>query len=81
METKNGPKVHGFFFPKNVNLRKKWLKAIPRDDFEPTKHTRVCEAHFAEGNIIKCTSVQDSKTGESFKVDLLKPRLKEVSDK
>lgn len=49
----NGPKVSVFGFPKDVSLRQKWLKAIPRDNFEPTNNTKVCEAHFPEGSIIK----------------------------
>lgn len=76
---KNGPKVHVFGFPKDVNLRQKWLKAIPRDNFEPTNNTKVCEAHFPEGSIIKSTTVQDSNTGKIFTIELLKPRLREDS--
>lgn len=74
---KNGPKVHVFGFPKDASLRQKWLKSIPRDNFEPTNNTKVCEAHFPEGSIIKSTTVQDSNSGKIFTIDLLKPRLKE----
>lgn len=37
----NGPKVSVFTFPANKELRQKWLKAICRDDFVPTKQSVV----------------------------------------
>lgn len=33
---KNGPKVSTFSYPKDEELRKKWLKAICREDFAST---------------------------------------------
>lgn len=35
-----GPKVSTFGFPKQEELRRKWLAAIPRD-YEVTKYSRV----------------------------------------
>ncbi|CAH1114716.1 unnamed protein product [Psylliodes chrysocephalus] len=72
-----GPKVRVFGFPNDENLRKKWLKVIPRDNLQPNKNTKVCELHFAEGNIIWQISKQDSKTGKIVTTNLERPRLKE----
>ncbi|XP_076296541.1 uncharacterized protein LOC143216874 [Lasioglossum baleicum] len=33
-------------FPKNPELREKWIKAINRKDFEPSVHSRICSKHF-----------------------------------
>lgn len=38
---RNGPKVHAFSFPSNAELRQKWLDAIPRQYFQPGKHSKV----------------------------------------
>lgn len=50
-----------FLFPKNEELRKKWLAAIPRKNWTPTKYSAVCSFHFAENDIqryekIVCTN-------------------------
>lgn len=42
----NGPKVSVFTFPANKELRQKWLKAICRDDFVPTKQSVVSHIYF-----------------------------------
>ncbi len=36
----------GHEFPKNESLRKKWIWAIRRDKWTPTKFSYVCKAHF-----------------------------------
>jgi hypothetical protein len=36
----------GHQFPKNENLRKKWMCAIRRDKWTPTRFSYVCQAHF-----------------------------------
>ena len=38
---KNGPKVHVFSFPKEEKFRQAWIKAIKRDNFTPTQHSKV----------------------------------------
>lgn len=38
---RNGPKVRVFNFPKDGELRRKWIRAIVREDFVPTNHSRV----------------------------------------
>ena len=31
---------------KNEEFLKKWLAAMKREDFVPTKHSRICDDHF-----------------------------------
>ena len=33
-------------FPKDPRMRELWIKAIPRADWSPTVHSRVCSLHF-----------------------------------
>ncbi|XP_076278844.1 THAP domain-containing protein 2-like isoform X2 [Lasioglossum baleicum] len=33
-------------FPKDPQLREKWIKAISSESFEPSAHSRVCSKHF-----------------------------------
>ena len=35
-----------FSFPENQELRRKWMRAIPRDNWEPTSNSGVCKQHF-----------------------------------
>lgn len=43
---RSGVKVPVFSFPKNEELRRKWVIAIRRNDFTPTKNARV-SIHFS----------------------------------
>ena len=38
---KNGPKVHVFSFPKDKELSDIWIHTIKRENFSPTKFSRV----------------------------------------
>ena len=38
---RNGPKVTVFGFPQDPDLRKKWLHAIKRKDFQPSNSAKV----------------------------------------
>ncbi|CAB4056056.1 unnamed protein product [Lepeophtheirus salmonis] len=38
-------------FPKDENLKKQRLRAIPRKDFVPSKHSRVCSRKFHESSL------------------------------
>lgn len=42
-----------FHFPKNEELRKKWISAIPRKNWSPTQHSKVCSMHFLETDIMR----------------------------
>uniref|UniRef100_A0A3B5KYD2 THAP-type domain-containing protein n=1 Tax=Xiphophorus couchianus TaxID=32473 RepID=A0A3B5KYD2_9TELE len=37
-----------FHFPKETNLRKRWVKAIRRKGFSPNTSTRLCSEHFKQ---------------------------------
>lgn len=39
-------------FPANPDLRKKWIEAVKRRNFEPTRNTRLCEKHFTPESYI-----------------------------
>ena len=67
-------RVNVFSFPKDDNLLKKWL-AIPRDNFHPSKSSRVCENHFRKESIIRLSTFYDEKSGKTLEVPLKYPRL------
>ncbi|GBP97912.1 THAP domain-containing protein 2 [Eumeta japonica] len=64
-----------FSFPRNEELKKKWTHAIHRQNFQPTKHSRVCELHFTEKDIRRTSEMYDDRTGKKLVVNLQKPRL------
>lgn len=35
-------------FPKNPEMREKWIKAINQKDFKPSIHSRICSKHFVK---------------------------------
>lgn len=69
-------KVAVFSFPTDNSLRKKWISAIPRKNFTPTKHTKVCESHFRKEDVIRFVTEQDNKSGKIISARLGHPRLK-----
>ncbi|XP_042913127.2 uncharacterized protein [Parasteatoda tepidariorum] len=70
-------KVHIFSFPKNEELLKKWVKAIPRTNLIVTKNTKVCERHFQSDDIEFETTFYKESTGETLRAKLKYPRLKD----
>ncbi len=44
--SKDGVKL--FCFPKDPALLEKWLQALPRKDFHPKEHSRLCSMHFKQ---------------------------------
>ena len=40
-------------FPQDETVRAKWIRAISRKDFVPTKHSRVCSLHFRETDFVE----------------------------
>ncbi|GFT51925.1 toll-like receptor 4 [Trichonephila clavipes] len=50
-----GQTVKTFGFPKEDFLRKKWIQAISRKDFVPSKYSKVCELHFSDDAIRRYT--------------------------
>ncbi|CAN8025714.1 unnamed protein product, partial [Ixodes persulcatus] len=73
----NGPKVRVFSFPSDKSLKAKWLRSIPRKDFVPTKHSRVCEKHFARDCFITTLTHHDESTGRTLEVNRMRTKLTE----
>ncbi|XP_077498110.1 uncharacterized protein LOC144108803 [Amblyomma americanum] len=63
-----GPKVRVFGFPKDEAHRKAWMRAVPRKDFTPTIHSKVCELHFHEQDFITKLSHHDKQTGRTIEL-------------
>ncbi|KAJ3661688.1 hypothetical protein Zmor_006075 [Zophobas morio] len=74
---KNGPQVSTFTFPKSEDLKRKWLAAIKRIDFEPSPNSRVCELHFSQADIERETTYFHEKSGRLLTAPLSHPRLKQ----
>ncbi|KAM7300812.1 uncharacterized protein ISCGN_016397 [Ixodes scapularis] len=72
----SGPKVRVYRFPSDAERRTAWTKAIPREDFAPTKYSVVCEKHFSPGDFATTTTYTDEKTGRVLEVPLQLRRLK-----
>ena len=52
------PGVGAHHIPKKPDIRKKWLDAIPRANWKPTKHSRICSlvrflSDFSHGLTVK----------------------------
>ena len=39
--------------PKDKEIRKKWIQAIPREDWTPSASARICSLHFEEEDFVK----------------------------
>nr|XP_042912672.1 THAP domain-containing protein 2-like [Parasteatoda tepidariorum] len=70
-------KVHIFNFPKNEELLKKWVKAIPRTNLIVTKNTKVCERHFQSDDIEFEATFYKKSTRETLRAKFKYPRLKD----
>lgn len=68
-------RVHIFALAKDEQLSKQWVRAIPRDNFQPTKNTRVCEQHFSKGSIKFFNTYFDEKSGKTVDIPLQRPTL------
>ncbi|XP_054719278.1 THAP domain-containing protein 1-like [Uloborus diversus] len=73
----NTPKVQLFSFPKDDELKRKWISAINRQDFIPTKYTKVCEQHFHDSDIRKEAECYDDRTGKKVTAPLKRFQLNE----
>ncbi|XP_046408042.1 uncharacterized protein LOC124172639 isoform X2 [Ischnura elegans] len=63
--TKNGPKVQVFGFPKDPLLSEKWARAIGKEaDFVPSYSSKVCELHFMPDDIRRESYAVDESTGQ-----------------
>ncbi|GBM86994.1 hypothetical protein AVEN_19892-1 [Araneus ventricosus] len=67
---KKNENVSVFSFPRNENLKKSWITAIKRQDFIPTKHSRVCINHFPIKDVITSLKAFNERTGELIQAPL-----------
>ncbi|KAK4884968.1 hypothetical protein RN001_001239 [Aquatica leii] len=70
--------VTTFSFPKNEEIRSKWLRAIPRKDWIPTPSSVVCCKHFNDMDIIRFHKFLQPD-GSCTQVALRYPKLKDVA--
>ncbi|KAG8183366.1 hypothetical protein JTE90_008269 [Oedothorax gibbosus] len=71
-----GRTVSVYSFPKEDGLKKAWLAAINRKDFNLTTSSKVCELHFGQADFDYEASHFDSKTGQYYSAPLQVKRLK-----
>uniref|UniRef100_A0A0K2V098 Putative LOC100212901 [Hydra vulgaris] n=1 Tax=Lepeophtheirus salmonis TaxID=72036 RepID=A0A0K2V098_LEPSM len=67
-------KIGYHMFPKDEALRKKWIQAIPRKNWEPTKYSAICALHFDSSDLR--TEPQDSNKFRRNKPNLIRKVLK-----
>lgn len=60
---------------KNPELRRQWIAAVNRKDFEPSKYVRVCSEHFVDGKPSEENPVPVLRLGYTKKV--VKRRLRQ----
>lgn len=49
--------VSVFLFPKNEICRQKWINAVHRKNWTPSKNSAVCSKHFRENDIVRYENV------------------------
>lgn len=64
-----------FTFPQQKEKLNKWLRAIPRKNWSPSKYSRVCANHFSENDIIRFEKSYNSDGTFKHDVPLKNPRL------
>ncbi|KAH8019855.1 hypothetical protein HPB51_022827 [Rhipicephalus microplus] len=69
-------KVRVFRFPHDEELCRKWVRAVPRENFSPTQYSRVCELHFQPEDIMYETSYVDDRTGRTVTAPLPSSRIR-----
>jgi hypothetical protein len=64
-------------FPKDPEVCSKWLRAIPRKDFQPSKHSRMCSLHFTDDDfVVERTDKQDRRRRKNAASHLVNRYLK-----
>ncbi|CAH1961807.1 unnamed protein product [Acanthoscelides obtectus] len=66
--------VSTFSFPKEQELLEKWIRAIPRKDWIPTKSSAVCANHFCDSDIVRFSEFT-LPNGQINKIPLKYPKL------
>lgn len=72
---KHGEAVSTFGFPKEEKEKRRWLRAIPRYDWQPSQSTAVCEHHFHVEDIVRF-DISKNKEGDTISLPLKYPKLK-----
>ena len=64
----HGPVISMFRFPKETdkNLRAQWIARLPREDYEPTKNSRLCARHFLDSDFRVERSDNNPRRNESI---------------
>ena len=70
----NKRKISIFSFPKDLDNRYKWERAIPRKHWSPSKWSGVCEKHFKEDDFVYVRK-DSNKRREKKKGGLILKRL------
>ena len=74
-------RISVFHFPKENDqtreLRKRWINAVPREDWKPSEYSRLCEKHFTESDFKKRRTDTNSTRKKLHEVDLLRKELTE----
>ncbi|KAI5706041.1 hypothetical protein M8J75_004328 [Diaphorina citri] len=53
---KTGSGITFHSFPSDVELKRKWVKAIRRQGFEPSRHTVICSSHFSANDFVESST-------------------------
>ncbi len=62
-----GGQCSTFGFPKESNIKQQWLRNIPREFDNITKHTRVCILHFEEKDV-HTHNIHTNSDGSTYRV-------------
>ena len=75
-ETSKNPleRVSVFRFPKDSEMREKWIKMIPRSNLNLTSRTVVCEKHFIDSFIVRVDTAKRAD-GSILSVPRTHPKL------
>ena len=58
---KSDKKITLFGFPSDENLKKKWVVAIPRKEWQVSKNHKVCSEHFLSDDTLTTSSDNHDK--------------------
>ena len=61
VSNKSDKKITLFGFPSNENLKKKWVAAIPRKEWQVSKSHKVWSEHFLSNDILTASSDNHDK--------------------
>lgn len=68
--------VTTFSFPKDAELKKSWIRAIPRDNWTPSTSAVVCAKHFQDKDVVRFQPYRNPN-GDMQQLPLRCPKLAE----